>query len=316
LSDPIECRGDPRDIGFDQGTACRADLQTRYARSAGVVGRLGYRIGRRDAHTARVVRDVARHFPHQAESLEGLSRGARVPRAWIDREIARTLATPSPAGTATALVACDSLCDAPALVVRSAPREALYRRVASAGGFESLELTLPWFPGALAGVNEKGLAVACAPGSFEAGECAAPATFLVRDCLRQFGSLDAAVEWCTGRPAAGRAALLLADARGDAACVDVAGDERRVRRPTEGLLWSAVPRGNEVAKSLREEAPVTPRRLAHALAGAEWRTRGPDVVLLDPARTRFGWLNTSAEGDAADVRWTELAIFREPAPGP
>ena len=71
VSNPIECRGDPRDIGFDQGVACRADLQARYARSAGVVGRLGHRLGRRDAHTARVVRDVVRHFPHQAESLEG-----------------------------------------------------------------------------------------------------------------------------------------------------------------------------------------------------------------------------------------------------
>ncbi len=297
----IECHGDPRDIGFDQGSAVGSELQARFARSR---GRLGMRLGRRDAHSAVVMRDVARHFPHQAEAIEGLARGARVPKAWVDREIVRALATaPTPSAAATAMAACDSLCGAPALVVCTAPRDAVYRRVCAESGFRSLEVTLPWFPGALVGVNEKGLAVACAPGPFTGGGCWAPAAFLVRDCLRQFESLEPAIEWCATRPAAARAALLVADARGEVACVDVTGGERRVRRPIDGLLWSAVPHGDDSAKLLREKAPVDPARLARVFLDTERRVRTPDVIVLDPADLRLGLF----AGDAApDVRWASV----------
>ena len=71
-------------------------------------------------------------------------------------------------------------------------------------GFASVELTLPWLAPAVAGVNEKGLAVAIVP---EAAERAAlafspPALLLVQDCLQRFADLESALEWCARRPAA------------------------------------------------------------------------------------------------------------------
>ena len=175
-------------------------------------------------------------------------------------------------------------------------------------GFRSLEVTLPWFPGALAGVNEKGLAVVCAPGSFDGGECRAPAAFLVRDCLRQFESLEPSIEWCATRPAAASAALLIADARGEVACVDVTAGERRVRRPVEGLLWSEAPRGDNTAKRLREEGTVSAARLGAELLDAEMRYRTPDVIVLDPAGRRLGRLVVDA---CPDVRWTSVIESQE-----
>jgi hypothetical protein len=177
-----------------------------------------------------VLRDVRRHFPHQAEQLEGIARGAGLPLRRIGRVMLDAL-NGAARGPALAL----GRGDAP-LVARICPDAALLRRSRPEGRFRSIELTLAPLSTALLGVNERGLALACVTGPLEPGMCAAPAALLVRDCLERFAEVETALEWCTHRPAARCAAILMTDAHGRIAGVQIAHGARRTLRPEGGLL--------------------------------------------------------------------------------
>ena len=220
----VECEGAPRDLGGAQGRACRDALR---AQSRGAQPR-SVRAGR--PSSAAALRDVRRHFPHQAEQLEGIARGAGLSLRRIGRVMLDTL-NGAARGPALAL----ARGDAP-LVARACPDAALLRRSRPEGRFQSIELTLAPLTTALIGVNERGLALACATGPLEAGTCAAPAALLARDCLERFAEVEAALEWCTHRPAARCAAILMADAHGKVAGVQIAHGARRTLRPEGGLL--------------------------------------------------------------------------------
>jgi hypothetical protein len=307
----VDCEGAPRDIGFDQGRACADALRARLG-SSGWWDRLRLRAGRGGPRGARVARDLCRHFPHQAEWLAGVARGAGVPLAWLARELSD--AAFSPSGDALAVAASRAESDSKAggraasrrraesktkrggLLARTAAHGAVVRRSRPEGGLRSVDLVLPWLSAALAGVNEAGLALAAVPGPFEfeaGGGCAAPATLLVQDCLQRFEGLAAVLDWCLARPAGGRATLLLADASGEVAGVEFAGGERRVLRPVSGLLLapSGAAGESEVARLLSEAAPLGAAEFTSALAagagaGAQFAcTSG--LVGIDPAERRL-----------------------------
>ena len=110
-----------------------------------------------------------------------------------------------------------------------------------------------------------------------------------QDCLERFESLDAALDWCTGRPGGCAATLLLADAAGEVAGVEIAGAARRVLRPAEDLLLAGgdASRAGDRAKRLREAAPLAAELLAGRLF-AEC-----EVVVLD-SRARSLRLGSAA----------------------
>jgi hypothetical protein len=286
-SSAVECEGAPRDLGFDQGAACAGVLRATRAAQ-----RLLERTTR--GSDAALARDLRRHFPRQAEILAGISAAAGVPRAWLERMLARELAAAesAPAGS-WAVAAGAALTAGAGLVARSLAGARIVRRRRPEGGFRSVEVTRPWLGTALAGVNERGLAAAAleAPGG-AVGECAAPAALLIQDCLERFESLDAVLDWCTGRPGGGAATLLLADAAGEVAGVEIAGAARRVLRPAEGLLLAGedASQAGERAKRLREAAPLG----AELLAGGRF-TESESVVLDARARClRLGGAEFSA----------------------
>lgn len=267
----VDCAGAPRDVGLDQGRACRAELADRFAELPWAEA-LQLRLGLADASVRRLQRDLARHFPHLSESLAGLAVGARVPQAFVAREIAAELARGS---APTAALAGEN-----ALLVRALEDPRVVRRSRPEGLFASLELTRPWLPSLLLGVNERGLAVAVAESGAAGEGCAAPAALLAQDCLERFEALDAALDWCAGRPAGGRATILLGDAAGEVAGIEIAGAERRVLRPADGLLARDAA-GAELAKSLRDSPPgaalpqdvarVDSRERSLTLDGASYR---------------------------------------------
>jgi hypothetical protein len=156
------------------------------------------------------------------------------------------------------------------LLARGLDGECVVRRSRPEGLFASVEVTRPWLSCALLGVNERGLAVAgVAPTPDPGGKGAAPALLLAQDCLERFEALEAAMEWCLGRPAAGPATLLLADARGDVAGVEIAGDERRVLRPEAGVLvCEKRAAGGDLAKLLRDAGLLDAAALARRIGGA------------------------------------------------
>ncbi|HVP28284.1 MAG TPA: hypothetical protein VMW35_03895 [Myxococcota bacterium] len=259
----LACEGAPRDLGLDQGLALREELR-RFAAARGVElpfadevtsGRLGLPILERvvsalgawarsraagdDPASALLERDLARHFPQLAERCEGLARGARVPERFVLE--ACEAEERSAAGAACLVLVADG---AGPLVARalppSRPPSLRLRRTHPENGLRSLELVSSLGLGAIAGVNEAGLAAcwsiaaeprgAGAHGPRGSRGCAAPAILLVQECLQRFESVEGAAGWCTDRPArgpreaAGAIEILLADASGAVAGVRRAGE--------------------------------------------------------------------------------------------
>lgn len=259
MSAPPVFEGVPRELGFAQGRASARAVRAACGPRGGLSGALD-RLGLIDARGRSWLRDVRRHFPHQAEWLEGAARGAGVPLPALVRAAAAALAAPpSPIvafeGSGGVRLAC------------AAHPDAQLRRVAPEGRFRSLELALPLLPSPQLGVNEAGLAVAATSGVQRDSRCAAPAALLARDCLERFDSVASALAWCLGRPAAPGAALLFADERGDVAGVELGADGRRVRRPEGGALalGGDAQAALAVSKRLAQGAPPDERALAELL---------------------------------------------------
>ncbi len=256
----LALEGGPRELGSLQGRAARDSLR-RVCAARGFIPDALERLGHLQRSRARWLRDLRRHFPHQAEWLEGAARGAGVPLAALVRAASDALA--APAGALGAVASAGET-----LLSCAAASDAELRRVAPEGRFRSLELALPLLPAPELGVNEAGLAVAASSGTGPDPQCAAPAALLARDCLERFESVVSALAWCLGRPAAPGAALLFADASGEVAGVELETDGRRVRRLDGGVLVLGMDaaRAARIAKRLGQRA-ADRRDLAEALGG-------------------------------------------------
>ena len=254
MNSVVECEGAPRDLGVDQGRACRQAVARRFA--AGTAWeRLRWRAGWPRDGEARRGRDLWRHFPHQADRLAGLGVAAGVPAGWLAPRV------PADVGAEADTVALEG---PPARLGRALGAPFVVRRSRPEGLFASVEVTRPWLPAALVGVNERGLAVAAVAGPGAAERCAAPAWLLAQDCLERFEAVEPALEWCCERPGGGGGALLLAPADGDVAGVAF-GAERRVL-PGVGRIVRAGDSA-ELEKAL-DEVPPDAASLARALGGA------------------------------------------------
>jgi hypothetical protein len=283
----VGCEGAPRDLGADQGRACGARLRARFASENPLV-RLRHRLGRDDADGSALLRDLRRHFPQQAELLDGLAHAARVPRGWLLDALRGDLSDgPTRDGIALAVGAART--GGGALLARVARLGDVVRRSRPEAGFRSVEIAPPFSSSAVAGVNEKGLGVALGVAAADGtGGCAAPAALLLQDLLQRFADLDGALGHCLSRPGGGSATLLIADASGDVAGVAMTGDERRVLRPVDGLLVEPGDAAGETAKRLRDTTALDPERLG-ALLPRSW-------IAIDPAN---GCLHVPDDGDAA-----------------
>jgi len=171
--------------------------------------------------------DLRRHFPHQAEQLEGIARGAGIRLAALASQWLMALREP-----ASALAA---VCAGRVRLYAPLPSDAILRRCHSEGRFETTEFSRPAFTAPLLGVNEAGLAVAVL------GHCAdearfAPGALLARDCLERFEVVEAALAWCQVRPAAPGHALLFSDAAGELGAVDRRGSVAQRVEAVSGLI--------------------------------------------------------------------------------
>jgi hypothetical protein len=250
----VECEGSPRDLGRDQGRACARALRERFA---GLPARERLRL-RFGGSATRLRRELARHFPRQAETLAGLAAAAGVPAAWLleclDAEAAADLAEP-------AVAVGREISGSGGLVGRALDGEWIVRRCRPEGGLRSVEATRPCLAHALVGVNEAGLAAAVVRGDrAPLARGALPAAPLAQDCLQRFATLDACLDWCAGRPGERPATLLFADVQGEIAGIEIGPGLRRVLRPAEGWLAAGGSPGarEEIGKALREQG-----RLAH-----------------------------------------------------
>ena len=295
----VRCAGAPRDLGCEQGGAARALIRAALPRglAAGVRHLLpGVRV-------RRVARDLERFFPHHAERMQGLSLGAGVPERALWGTLAELLAGDgglaaaiSSARVPGALVARSLVGAADALVIRESAPDNDHR---------SLELAPAASPVAWIGVNEHGLAAtATALPALDAAleGCAAPAQLLVQDVLQRFDSVEKGADWALRRPAGGHASLLLADATGRIAKIEVEGRTRRQTGAGEPALLGL---GHDLAlaaldKALAESRGQDPESLARLLAEASLQPAL--VAVADPAGRRLG-----IAGAGAALEWHTVA---------
>jgi hypothetical protein len=292
----IECAGHPRDMGLDQGRACRADVRDQVKRAGLPVARSPWLS--LAAFTSGVVRgsgagrETVRHFTHLSERIDGLARSAAVSvDSLLDLHIR---AASQGAGTeilyedAHSLAGCGLDGVSGATVVRSLPGSAgahwVVRRSRPEVGFSSVEVTLPWLVTAVTGVNEAGLCVSFVPvgSTVEVAPEAAPSILLVQECLQRFDSIQACIEWCRSRPVSGDGTLHLADASGGLSAVSFVGTECTVAAPEDGLMLAGAP--SRTRDSLWEAASRERIVDVKALAAISVDGAPPAFVRLDAAR--------------------------------
>ena len=302
----IECEGAPRDLGVAQGQACRKAVRDHVARSGAAVRRRRYPV-LTPWTSGKVLgggagREIVRHYPHLSERMAGLALAADLP---FESLVASLLA---PAPTSSALLSAPALalaCEESAaggafaartLALPASPGAAwVLRRSRPEVGFASVELTLPWLVSAVAGVNAEGVAVVLANNeapSAGGGAGGVPPLLLVQECLQRFASIDGCLDWCLKRRAEGNATLFIAHASGGVAAVEFTGSERRVIRPSDGLLSEGASASAEAELRKAREQVSDPSRKAGpldwaALASDEIDRSGSLTVEIDPAACRM-----------------------------
>jgi len=272
----VSCEGAPRDLGLDQGRACR-DAVRADARALGWEGDgswLGALCARAGARSARALsRDLARHFPHLDERISGLAAGAGLPReallVLLEEELGDPLLlgagiTRGNAGTQL-VVALRAPLPLTGLVARNTRPD---------GGYRHLALTRPGLVAALAGVNEGGLAGAVElldPPAPHAPGCGVPSALLLDQCLERLDTVEKALEWCERRPGGGRARIVCADSSGAVGALDLDGDTRTRREPQALELATDETRArallDPIARAIELRLPGVP---ADRLALGSW----------------------------------------------
>ncbi|HKE13582.1 MAG TPA: C45 family peptidase, partial [Kofleriaceae bacterium] len=255
----VECRGDHRAMGRDQGAACRAELarieEVLLALALPDRGRLAAALGRvTPSLTAALglvgrrlmTGDFVRAYPEHLERMIGIAEGGGVPvhllfvAPMVELTLNRGVYTmPPPAAcTAVAVTRGRSATGEPMIAknfdyppASNAVHLTRQSRPRAAGRVASLEVTKAPLPGCHDGVNQHGLAVAYNYGHFRGRSRARISiTVLVQELLENCRSVGEALAALRARPRAGGALLMLADADGDIASVELAPDMFTVRR--------------------------------------------------------------------------------------
>ena len=106
------------------------------------------------------------------------------------------------------------------------------------GGFRSLDFAVAPQAGTVDGVNEKGLAITLDYAFVtDAGAPNPLITMLIGDALASCATVSKAVGRITANPRWGAGMLMLADAAGDLAAVELSNTRAGVRRPATGTDW-------------------------------------------------------------------------------
>ncbi|MBW2272931.1 MAG: hypothetical protein JRG96_06645 [Deltaproteobacteria bacterium] len=322
----IECAGDPRTMGKCQGLAFRGAVRDALE-CGGVRLERSWLPGLMPLTAGRVLgegagREIIRHYTHLSERMAGIARGTGVSlEAVMTLSLAGSGSGAGRAGLLFPSVAAlggGAEAKGPVLARGLAARgdgalQWIVRKSCPEVGFRSVEVTLPWLASAVAGVNEEGVAVVVAPlgtASVEDGDLrgraagAGPgAELLVQECLQRFADLEGCIDWCSKRPASGELALILADASGGMAAVEMRGEERRVVGPGEGVL-GRVAKGDladELRAGQRAEGGSKLEGLADAIPDA-----AGGLVVLDSAQRSLCVALRSEGASAASLGLIQL----------
>jgi hypothetical protein len=167
-------------------------------------------------------------------------------------------------------------------------------------GFRSMEFTVAPLAGTVDGINETGLCI-CNNYAFtvDTGVPTATISMVIAEALERCSTVAEAADWIAAQPRWGAGLLMLADASGDIASLEISSTRCQVRRPADGedllfhtnafscpetrevqVPWEAVFTAHAPASlrgtRLHESAEVRDCRLAELLCPTE--PLGPDEL--------------------------------------
>lgn len=316
----IECVGDPRAMGHGQGLAHRTAIQASIATLGASTRRS--RLPSLFALTSGsdlgggAGREVIRHYTHLAERMAGIARNADVPFSSLMQLFCASTCGAAPerelVANAVAIGAreVEDIVAGP-LVLRSLAGSSfdvshwILRKSLPEVGFASAEITLPWLATAVAGINQAGIAIAMAPrsesygGGVNAGAVnprhAPHAVLLVQECLQRFEDLAGCLDWCRKRPRSGNVSLVIADAVGRVAKVEIEGLECRIVEPDSGFVSDGA--SPEIDRRLHAHYRER-QRIDLEVLPSIGESVGDLAVWLEPARRNLSIRSVRESGSA------------------
>ena len=255
------CAGEPLVMGFEQGCACREKLRLidrllpkleafRLARPRWLPYRLFCRLA--ESRARRMVRrpllrdDVAIH-----SRLEGISLGSgtRLRLLYLVNALECLMASPRRCTVMPPLGACSAVAVRGSRSATGGPLIArnfdylplvqpLYtlRESRPTGQLRSLDFTLAPLAGAVDGINERGLAITYDYGFTidDARASGPPISASISAALAHTATVSDAARLIMSRPRWGGGLLMLADAEGDIASLELSTTRAELRRPAPG----------------------------------------------------------------------------------
>jgi predicted choloylglycine hydrolase len=261
----VECRcsGDPRDMGLTQGTALREKIREareslrklealRIEQPSWLPYPLFLNLAERKSEKF-LLPALRQSNPAMLARMQGIAEGAGLPlrslclmnamEAFIGSVAGRTVVPPLGACSALAVRGARSRTGEP-IIAKNFDYFTLVqpffilRESRPRDGFCSLDFALAPQAGTVDGVNEKGLAITINYAFVTDPVTPNPlVTMLIADALASCATVTEAVRRITASPRWGAGMLMLADASGDLASVELSNTRAGVRRPAAGADW-------------------------------------------------------------------------------
>ena len=260
----VVCQGAPRDMGLAQGAALRDSIHRLHDAMAELEAFrlrqpwfLPYRVFRflAERKAARLLGPLLkRHAPETADRLAGIAEASGLPiRALalihvmeaVLSSVTDCTAVPGPGCSALAVRGSRSKSGEPIVAhnfdyLPQVQPFYVLRDSRPAGRLRSLDFTVSPVCGTVSGINERGL---CATTNYafvvDAGGSGIPVTLRVAEVLQSCGTVEEASRWLSSKPRWGGGLIMLADAAGDIASLELSNTRSQVRRPegSEDLLF-------------------------------------------------------------------------------
>lgn len=192
---------------------------------------------------------ISRDYPGMAERLQGIADGAGidVKTAYLVNAFEPLMSFISDTEVPP-LGACSALAVGPQRTTRGEPvlvhnfdyetvvePYIILRESRPIGGYRSVDMTLAPLCGSVTGMNEKGLVI-CNNYAYTKSKAqpSGTMTMLISETLAHCGNVAEALAHMTSRPRWGGGMLMLTDASGDMASLEISTTQHCVRRPAEG----------------------------------------------------------------------------------
>ena len=255
----VICYGLPREMGFAQGTAVRSKI---CAVREDLIKLEAFRLQQpwwlpygpyrwlAEQNAWRLLAGpLSRNYPDMSQRLEGIAEGAGVGL----KTLYLFNALESLLSSVSGCTACLGACSAAAVRGRRStifePIVArnfdylplvqpyyILRESRPKGKLRSLEFTIAPLAGVVDGINEEGLCITYnyAFTTDRPSASAAPISMAIAEVLEQCTTVTNAADWISSRPRWGGGLLMLADATGDIASLELSSTRSHLRRPPAG----------------------------------------------------------------------------------